>query len=156
MSVLTNADIHHIHFDKIYTVNSNQMLMIKSNGGSGAVRQCTFSNFIGHANAYSLNINGFWTQLKLQPGDGVLYEDLNFTNWKGSCSDGARRGPISIVCPDAQPCRGITVDDFAVWTETGNRQYYKCASAFGKGFCLRPEASVSSYAASTITAAATP
>ncbi len=136
------------------------MFMIKSNGGSGTVRQCTFSNFIGHANAYSLNLNAFWTQLKLQPGDGVLYRDLNFTGWMGSCADGARRAPINIVCPDAQPCRGITVDDFAVWTEKGGRQYYKCASAFGTGFCLRPDAAaadaVSSYAASAITAAATP
>ncbi len=102
------------------------MFMIKSNGGNGTVRQCTFSNFIGHKNAYTLNIDGHWTQLKLQPGDGVQYQDLNFTNWKGSCSDGVRRGPINVICPDGAPCHGINIDDFAVWTESGNRVLYKC------------------------------
>ncbi|KAH8887671.1 rhamnogalacturonase [Thozetella sp. PMI_491] len=150
-----NIDIHHIVYDKIYTVNSNQMFMIKSNGGNGTVRQCTFSNFIGHKNAYTLNIDGHWTQLKLQPGDGVQYQDLNFTNWKGSCSDGNRRGPISVVCPDGTPCHGININDFAVWTESGSRVLYKCANAFGAGGCLRNGAA-SSYPVSTMTVAATP
>lgn len=129
--------------------------MIKSNGGSGTVRGCAFTNFIGHKNAYSLNIDAHWTQLKLQPGSGVQYENLNFTNWKGSCSDGARRGPINVICPDAQPCHGITISDFAIWTESGSREYYKCGSAFGSGGCLRP-GPVSSYAVSTSTVGATP
>ena len=131
------------------------MFMIKSNGGSGSVKSCTFSNFIGHKNAYSLNINAHWTQLKLQSGDGVLYQDLNFTNWKGSCVDGAKRAPVSVICPDAVPCHGINIEDFAIWTESGNRQYYKCSSAFGNGFCLRPGSAYSAFS-STITVAAAP
>ncbi|KAH8904279.1 Rhamnogalacturonase A [Coniochaeta sp. PMI_546] len=151
-----DIDISHITYDKIYTVNSNQMFMIKSNGGNGTVRDCTFSNFIGHKNAYTLNIDAHWTQLKLQPGDGVLYQDLNFTNWKGSCSDGSRRAPINVICPDAQPCHGITISDFSVWTESGSREYYKCSSSFGSGGCLRAGQAYSSYAVSTVTVAATP
>lgn len=151
-----DIDISRITYDKIYTVNSNQMFMIKSNGGSGTVRDCTFSNFIGHKNAYTLDIDAHWTQLKLQPGNGVLYQGLNFTNWKGSCSDGSRRAPINVICPDAQPCHGITISDFSVWTESGSREFYKCSSSFGSGGCLRGGQAYSSYTVSTVTVAATP
>jgi rhamnogalacturonan hydrolase len=89
------------------------MFMIKSNGGSGTVKQCSFTNFIGHKNAYSLDIDSHWPLLKPQPGNGVLYQDLNFTNWKGTCLDGFRRGPINVICPDGQPCTDITISDFA-------------------------------------------
>ncbi|KAL1878126.1 hypothetical protein VTK73DRAFT_8006 [Phialemonium thermophilum] len=154
-SLGAGIDIHDIHFDKIYSVNSNQMFMIKSNGGSGAVKNCTFSNFIGHKNAYSLNLDAHWTQLKLQPGNGVLYQDLHFINWTGSCSDGARRAPINVICPDKVPCHGINIEDFAIWTESGNREYYKCANAYGNGFCLRPGSTYSSYT-TTVTVTAAP
>jgi rhamnogalacturonan hydrolase len=130
--------------------------MIKSNGGNGTVRQCTFSNFISHKVAYTLDIDAHWTQLKLQPGDGVLYQDLNFTNWKGSCSDGSRRAPINVICPDAQPCKGITIENFSVWTESGSRVLYKCANAFGAGGCLEAGNGVKSYAAKTMTVTAAP
>lgn len=66
-------------------MNSNQMMMIKSNGGNGRVRDCVFRNFIGHKCAYGLDIDAHWSALKLQPGEGVEYKDLNFTGWRGGC-----------------------------------------------------------------------
>lgn len=146
----SGVDIHDIHFDKVYSVNSNQMFMIKSNGGTGAVHDCTFSNFIGHKNAYSLNIDANWSQLKKTDGDGILYHDLTFSGWHGSCSDGSRRGPVSIICPDAQPCYNIHVSDFAIWTETGSKEIYKCGSAYGNGACLKGGSSHPSYAVTTM------
>ena len=59
------------------------MFMIKSNGGSGTVKNCQFNNFIGHTNAYSLDLNAYWSSMSVVAGDGVFYEDLTFKNWKG-------------------------------------------------------------------------
>ncbi|KAJ9151315.1 Rhamnogalacturonase A [Pleurostoma richardsiae] len=153
-SLGADTDIHHVTYDKIYTSNGNQMLMIKSNGGSGSVRQCTFSNFTGQHNAYTLNVDAHWSELKQQPGNGVLYTDLKFRHWRGSCADGSRRAPIQVFCPDAAPCHDIVVEDFAMWTETGSRELYKCGSAFEAGGCLR-QGTPSSYVVSTVTVAAT-
>ncbi len=141
------------------------MFMIKSNGGSGTVRDCAFTNFLGRHNAYTLDIDAGWTQLKKQPGDGVLYRNLNFTGWHGSCSDGNRRAPINIVCPDARPCHDLRLQDVAIWTETGARELYKCGSAYGEGACLRnpgpaaaasAPASLAAYAVTTITVTSAP
>lgn len=111
--------------------------MIKSNGGSGSVNDCQFNNFIGHSNAYSLDINAYWSDETTAPGDGVLFENLSFDNWKGTCSDGASRGPINVICPSGAPCVDITISDFAMWTETGSYEYYKCENAWGSGGCLK-------------------
>ena len=46
----------------------------KSNGGNGSATNFLLENFIGHNNAYSLYINGYWASESVQPGDGVLYE----------------------------------------------------------------------------------
>lgn len=48
-------------------------------------------------------------------------------------SDGVRRAPMNIICPDGRPCSGIRVEDFAVWTESGSRALWKCGSAYGIG-----------------------
>lgn len=155
-------DIHDIRFDKVYSANCNQMFMIKSNGGGGTVRDCSFNNFVGRHNAYTLDIDAKWSQLKKAAGDGVLFRDLNFTGWHGSCSDGTRRAPVNIVCPDAKPCYGIRVSDFAIWTETGSHELYKCGNAYGEGVCLKggaaaaTEKSLASYAVTTMTVAYAP
>jgi rhamnogalacturonan hydrolase len=54
------------------------MMMIKSNGGSGKMTDVLLENFIGHSNAYSLNIDQHWTSLKLQPGQGVALKNVTF------------------------------------------------------------------------------
>ena len=132
------------------------MFMFKSYGGSGAVHDITLSNFIGHKNAYSLYINGYWTSQALAPGNGVLYHDINFSNWKGTCSNGATRAPIRIVCPDGAPCYNINLKNIAMWTEAGTQEHYVCESAYGSGACLKSGGSHSSYSAVTQTISSPP
>ena len=57
-SLGTGTAISNIKYNNIYTWQSNQMFMIKSNGGDGYIKDCTFTNFIGHSNAYALDVNG--------------------------------------------------------------------------------------------------
>jgi rhamnogalacturonan hydrolase len=155
-SLGADTDISKITYSNVYTWQSNQMFMIKSNGGSGTVSTCTFQNFIGHSNAYSLDINGYWSSQTIAAGNGVLYTGLTFNNWKGTCSAGATRGPINVICPDGNPCDGITISDFAMWTESGSYEYYKCESAWGNGGCLRGGSAHTAFAVSTVTVTAAP
>ena len=46
-SLSTDVDISDITYRNIYTWKSNQMYMIKSNGGSGNVENLLLENFIG-------------------------------------------------------------------------------------------------------------
>ncbi|EYE94172.1 putative extracellular rhamnogalacturonase [Aspergillus ruber CBS 135680] len=154
-SLGTDTDISNIMYRNIYTWKSNQMYMIKSNGGSGTVSNAAFENFIGHGNAYSLDIDSYWSSMDEGSGDGVQLSNLTFKNWKGTEEDGAQRGPIKIECPDAAPCTDITIQDFNMWTESGDEQSYTCRSAYGSGFCLENSDDESSYS-TALTATATP
>lgn len=160
-SLGAGVDVSDIHYQNVYTVNSNQMMMIKSNGGSGSVTDVLFENFIGHSNAYSLDIDQYWSSMSAVAGDGVALNNITFKNWKGTEANGAERGPIKIMCADGAPCEDVTLDDFAMWTETGSKQWYSCRSAFGSGSgpvgnaCLK-QGMTSSYAASTKTVSAAP
>ena len=106
-SLGANTDIANIAYRNVYTWSSNQMLMIKSNGGSGTVNNASFANFIGHGNAYSLDIDQYWSSMDPVAGNGVKLTDISFTNWKGGEANGQQRGPIKAVCADvcvAFPC----------------------------------------------------
>lgn len=46
-SLGSDVDVSDITYRNIYTWNSNQMYMIKSNGGSGNVENVLLENFIG-------------------------------------------------------------------------------------------------------------
>ena len=83
-------------------------------------------------------------------GNGVNYHNVTFRNWKGSEADGSRRGPIKVICPDGAPCTDITIEDFAMWTESGDSQWWACESAYGQGACLR-EGSGGAYGPTTTT-----
>lgn len=107
--------------------------MIKSNVGLGTVSNCTFENFIGHSNAYSLNINAYWTQLALQSGDGVLYQDLSFINWSGAASNGVSRAPVNVIRPDDMLCEGLGIEEFEVCTETGDTIFTSALMRLGAG-----------------------
>ena len=132
------------------------MFMFKSNGGNGTVSEVTLQNFIGHSNAYSLDLNAYWSSISTTAGDGILYTDITFDNWKGTCSAGATRAPINVICPDDNPCTAITITDFAMWTDTGSTELYKCANAWGNGGCLRHGSEHTSYGSTTSTIAAAP
>ena len=129
--------------------------MIKSNGGSGTVSSVTFENFIGHGNAYSLDIDQYWSSMSAVAGNGVQLNGITFNNWTGTEANGIERGPIKVNCADGAPCTGITIEDFAMWTESGTSQDYWCRSAYGTGFCLKPGTG-GSYAATTTTVKTAP
>lgn len=56
-SLGADTDISDITYKNIYTWDSNQMMMIKSNGGSGTVSNVVFENFIGKQQALSFMTN---------------------------------------------------------------------------------------------------
>jgi rhamnogalacturonan hydrolase len=101
--------ISNIIYRDIYTWSSNQMFMIKSKGGSGTMQNCQFKNFIGHSNAYSMDLNAYWSSMTAVDGSGVSYQNLTFDNWKGTCSNRGQRGPIQVICPTGVPCSDITI-----------------------------------------------
>ncbi len=135
-SLGTGTAISNIVYNTIYTWQSNQMMMLKSNGGDGYVRDCAFTNFIGHSNAYALNINENWSQRTLDPGNGVKISNLTFAHWKGTIID-PKRASIYLVCADKEPCTDIQLSDIAFWTDTNKAMKYQCQSAYGSGYCLK-------------------
>lgn len=154
-SLGANTAVSTVTYRNVYTWKSNQMMMIKSFGGSGYVENVVFENFIGHGNAYSLDIDQYWASMKQVVGDGVKLSNLTFKNWKGGMLNGAQRGPVKIACADKVPCTDITITDLAMWTELGSKQSYQCQSGYGEGACLR-KGTGGSYAASTSTQTAAP
>ncbi|KAA8565721.1 hypothetical protein MFRU_006g02810 [Monilinia fructicola] len=155
-SLGADTDISNIVYNNVYTYGSNQMYMFKSNGGSGTVSNCQFNNFIGRSNAYSLNINAAWPQASKAAGNGVIYENLSFNNWKGTASNTKARGPINLLCSATAPCTNITITDFAIGTETGNTQIAVCQNAYGSGGCLKPDTGSPSPYTTTSTLASIP
>ncbi|CAG8972057.1 hypothetical protein HYALB_00004921 [Hymenoscyphus albidus] len=131
-SLGTETDISYVKYNNIYTQNANQMMIIKSNGGSGSFSNSEFSNFIGHSNAYTLDIDGNWAKSSAA-GSGVLYSNLTFSSWKGTASNGVQRAPMQLLCPSAVPCHDIKISDFNIGTETGKSVLQKCANAYGSG-----------------------
>ncbi|KAH8887526.1 pectin lyase-like protein [Thozetella sp. PMI_491] len=136
-SLGADTDIHDIEYNHIYTHHSNQMMMIKSNGGSGQFYNAQFTNFQGHANAYTLDLDAFWSSMSTVAGNGVQYTNLTFDHWHGTCANGAQRPPIRILCPSAVPCTEVVVENVYIWTEAGSSESYVCQNAYGSGGCLK-------------------
>jgi rhamnogalacturonan hydrolase len=111
---------------------------------------------IGHGNAYSLDIDSYWSSMSAVSGNGVELSNITVKNWKGTEANGAQRGPIKIICPNKAPCYNILIEDFAMWTETGSKQWYSCQSAYGSGFCLKSGSQHTSYAVTTTTISSAP
>jgi rhamnogalacturonan hydrolase len=143
-------------YNNVYSWTCNQMILVKSNGGSGYFMDSSFTNFIGHSNAYSLDINAFWTDLVLQDGNGVLYQNLTFDNFIGTAANGTQRAPIQVLCPDDTPCTDITISNFDMWTDEGESINYVCENAWGTGGCLSTGTADMSYAVTTSAITATP
>lgn len=70
-------------------------------------------------------------------GNGVQLHNITIKNWKGTESNGAQRGPIKVNCAAGAPCTGVTIEDFAMWTESGSYQKEICNNAYGSGACLK-------------------
>ncbi|KAJ5096360.1 hypothetical protein NUU61_005716 [Penicillium alfredii] len=87
-------------------------------------------------------------------GDGVQLNNITTRNWKGTESNGAQRGPIKVSCANGAPCTDLTIEDFAMWVESGDKQTYVCHSAYGSGACLRDEDKHASYSTTVAVTAA--
>ncbi|KAG6811922.1 hypothetical protein H0H92_005253 [Tricholoma furcatifolium] len=148
-SLGTDTSISNVEYNNIYTWQSNQMYMIKSNGGNGTVSDCTFKNFIGHGNAYMLDLDSYWSSETTAAGNGVTYTNLVFENWKGTTGNGETRPPIRVICPSGNPCTDITLSSIDLWTESGSYIYYLCENAYGSGYCLNTGSSHTAYTTST-------
>ncbi|KAJ5175594.1 Rhamnogalacturonase A [Penicillium canariense] len=148
-SLGTDVDISDVTYRNVYTWSSNQMYMIKSNGGSGSVSNVVLENFIGHGNAYSLDIDQQWSSMSTVSGDGVQLNNITIRNWKGTETDGTERGPIKVNCASRAPCTDVTIVDFAMWTESGRYQKYTCNNAYGEGACLKHGDDHTSYSTTT-------
>ncbi|KAJ6019920.1 hypothetical protein N7499_003779 [Penicillium canescens] len=154
-SLGTDVDVSDITYRNIYTWSSNQMYMIKSNGGSGSIDNVLLENFIGHGNAYSLDIDGAWSSMSKVSGDGVQLTNVTVKNWKGTEANGAQRGPVKVKCAAKVPCKDVTIEDFAMWTESGSYQVNTCESAYGSGECLKDSEDYTSYT-TTVTVKSSP
>ncbi|OJK01525.1 hypothetical protein ASPACDRAFT_25844 [Aspergillus aculeatus ATCC 16872] len=152
----TDTNVTDITYRNIYTWNSNNMMLIKSNGGSGFIENVVLENFIGHGNAYSLDVDSAWASMSTVEGDGIQMSNFTIKNWKGTEEYGLTRGPIKMICPTGAPCYDITIEDFAMWTEKGSVQWYSCQSAYGSGFCLKDSDDHAAYSASTTTVSSAP
>ncbi|KAF0318186.1 putative rhamnogalacturonase B [Colletotrichum sp. SAR11_59] len=152
-SLGADTAISDITYRNIYTVNSNQMMMIKNNGGDGVFQNSRFENFIGHGNAYSLKIDSAWAGQSKVSGSGVEYKNLTFSNWKGTAANGASRGPVVVLCAAAVPCENIDVSSINIWTDAGSSIVDKCENAFGSGHCLRTGSGTYTSTATTKTVA---
>ncbi|GFN13546.1 rhamnogalacturonase E [Aspergillus tubingensis] len=85
-----------------------------------------------HGNAYSLDLDAYWSSMSAAEGDGVYYTNITFSNWTD-----------------------ITVEEVNIWTEVGDEQTYFCGNAYGTGVCFNEAATPTSYA-STITVTSAP
>ncbi|OKL60948.1 putative rhamnogalacturonase B [Talaromyces atroroseus] len=152
-SLALDTSISNIQYRNIYTWSSNQMMMIKSNEGSGTVENVVFENFIGilcENFLFLCILLTYWSSQTAAGGEGVTLTNITFSSWTGTEANGALRGPVRVVCSSTNPCTDITISDFAMWTETGDTQWYLCESAYGSGFCLKPDSgSLTSYTTTT-------
>jgi rhamnogalacturonan hydrolase len=134
--------------------------MVKSNGGSGTVSNVVLENFIGFSNAYSLNIEQYWSSMDPLEGDGVQLSNIQISNWTGTEADGLERGPIRVMCADGAPCTDVSINDFAMWTESGDSQWYSCQSAYtnenSAQYCLEQGDGGEAYEATTTTVGTAP
>ncbi|KAJ4373720.1 hypothetical protein N0V86_007863 [Didymella sp. IMI 355093] len=154
-SLGANTAISKIQYKNIYTWKSNQMMMIKSNGGSGYVEDVVFENFIGHGNAYAFNIDQYWSSMSAIAGNGVQLSNITAKHWRGAQANGAQRGPVKVVCADKAACADISVSDIQMWTETGGKNVNQCRSGHGSGACLKSGTGAYAQITQTVTTAPT-
>ncbi|EJD50847.1 hypothetical protein AURDEDRAFT_199574 [Auricularia subglabra TFB-10046 SS5] len=147
-SLNNDVNIKNILYRNVYTNGGNQAMMFKSNGGNGTVTNVVLDQFLSRGTAYGLYINSYWSSISQNPGNGVTYNKITFSNWNGNVANGTQRPPVSILCPDSNPCTDITLTNVNMWSLT-NSAIIKCESAYGTGACLRSGSSHSAYTTST-------
>ncbi|EFX03047.1 rhamnogalacturonase a precursor [Grosmannia clavigera kw1407] len=153
-SLPTGTNIHDIEYRNIYTHHSNNMYMIKSNGGDGTVYNLALNNFIGHTNAYMLLMDTAWSKQAVGSGNGVVYHDISVNEWHGTAQNGVQRAPVRLLCPALAPCYDVNITNFSVSSEAASKELYICQNAYGEGACLKEleagaTSATASYAATT-------
>ncbi|KAH8104352.1 rhamnogalacturonan-hydrolase [Phellopilus nigrolimitatus] len=146
-SLGTETAIEDVLYRNVYTNGGNQMFLIKSNGGSGYLRNVLLQNFIARGTAYGLDVDQHWSGQTTAAGSGVALSNITFDNWDGSVVDGVARPPIQFLCEDNVPCTSMILSSVNLWSDTSSA-VNKCGSAFGSGSCLK-SGSASSYAVIT-------
>ena len=142
--------------------------MIKSNGGSGYLRNVLLQNFLARGTAYGLDVDQFWSGTTTASGDGVTLTNITFQvrltistfkarivdslflqDWDGAVVDGVQRPPIQFLCDGDTPCSEMILDNVNLWSAT-DEAVNKCESAFGEGSCLHSDSdAIASYAITT-------
>ncbi|KAG8987281.1 hypothetical protein FRB94_005166 [Tulasnella sp. JGI-2019a] len=146
-SLSDGTAIANIIYRNVYTNGGNQMMMIKSNLGSGYVQNVLFQNFLGRGTAYGLDVNQYWESTP-GTGAGVLLSNLTFQNWDAEIVS-ATRAPVQFICADGAPCQKMILSNVNMYVESGTA-VVKCESAYGTGACLKASGTTS-YAAITST-----
>lgn len=77
-SLGADTAIENILYRNVYTNGGNQIFMIKSNGGSGYLRNVLLENFIARGTAYGLDVDQFWSGQTAAAGDGVTLTNVTF------------------------------------------------------------------------------
>ncbi|KAI0745323.1 rhamnogalacturonase [Earliella scabrosa] len=148
-SLSDGTAIENVLYRNVYTNGGNQALMIKSNKGSGYVRNVRFENFIARGTAYGLNIDQFWSSQSPGQGAGVQLQNITFANWNGNVADGVKRPPVQLLCADGAPCFDINLSNVNMWSQT-DKAIVKCENAYGSGVsCIRSGSSHTAYSVVT-------
>ncbi|KAG9012742.1 hypothetical protein FRB93_001295 [Tulasnella sp. JGI-2019a] len=146
-SLSDGTAIADIVYRNVYTNGGNQMMMIKSNLGSGSVENVLFQNFIGRGTAYGLDVNQYWESTP-GTGPGVLLNNITFENWDAEIVS-VVRAPVQFICADGAPCQQMILSNVNMYVESGTA-VVKCESAYGTGACLKASGTAS-YSAITST-----
>lgn len=77
-SLGADTAIENILYRNVYTNGGNQIFMIKSNGGSGYLRNVLLQNFIARGTAYGLDVDQFWSGQTTAAGNGVTLTNITF------------------------------------------------------------------------------
>jgi hypothetical protein len=78
-SLGTNTTVQNVLYRNVYTNGGNQIFMIKSNGGSGFVKNVQLQNFISRGTAYGLDVDQYWSSESMQAGNGVALSNIVFS-----------------------------------------------------------------------------
>lgn len=77
-SLAVGTAIENVLYRNVYTNGGNQVMMIKSNGGDGYVKNVLFQNFISRGSAYGLYVNQYWSSEATAAGAGVQLSNIEF------------------------------------------------------------------------------
>ncbi|KAG9002185.1 hypothetical protein FRB94_013196 [Tulasnella sp. JGI-2019a] len=149
-SITDGTAIENIIYRNVYTNGGNNMMLIKSNLGSGYVSNILFQNFIGRGTAYGLDVDQYWVDATPGTGAGVQLTNLTFQNWDAEIVS-ATRAPVQFICADGAPCQDMVLSNVNMYVESGTG-VIKCESAYGTGGCLKASGTTSyAIVTSTIT-----